>query len=141
MVACWAMQAHENNRAFQLCDKFAITAYRVTETFPKREWYGGLAGQLRKSALSAASCIAEGSAKRGDAEYRRFLDMSMGSLTEAGYQLGFSYRIGFLDEEVFQAAYAEWAEASRVTWALYWTVVKRLENEERRRRKGNRNPE
>jgi four helix bundle protein len=59
----------------------ALAVYDATETFPKREWYG-LAAQARRAAFSVPLNLAEGSAKRGAREFRRFVDIAIGSLSE-----------------------------------------------------------
>ena len=48
------------------------------------------------AALSAPTNIAEGSAKRGNREFRRFLDIALGSLSEVSYLLRFSRDRGLL---------------------------------------------
>ena len=67
--------------AWQRCHELALAIYRATEHFPSAERFG-LAAQARRAAFSAAANIVEGSAKRGSAEFARYLDMSIGSLNE-----------------------------------------------------------
>ena len=60
-----------------------LETYRATRSFPREELYG-LTSQMRRAAFSAAANIVEGSAKHGAREYRRFLDITIGSLAELG---------------------------------------------------------
>lgn len=55
--------------------------YRITKYFPRTETYG-LTQQMRKAAVSLPSNIAEGYGRRYKAEYRQFLSMAYGSLSE-----------------------------------------------------------
>jgi len=55
--------------------------YKITKNFPKEEIYG-LTGQLRRSAVSIPSNIAEGFARFSNKEYRQFLFISLGSCAE-----------------------------------------------------------
>lgn len=55
--------------------------------------------QLRKAALSVASNIVEGCARRTEADYLRFLDMAHGSAREVEYQLTVAQRLGFLTDD------------------------------------------
>jgi four helix bundle protein len=52
--------------------------------------------QLRKAAVSAASNIVEGSARRTTREYLNFLNIATGSAAEAGYLTEVAMRLGFL---------------------------------------------
>src|SRR2546428_11067718 len=78
------MTPFERLIAWQYCHQLAILTYRVTTSFPKTELYG-ITSQMRRAASSAAATIAGGSAKRGRREFRRFLDMAVGSLSEPAY--------------------------------------------------------
>jgi four helix bundle protein len=75
---------YERLLAWQECHRLVLEVYRVTQTFPRHELYG-LTSQARRAAVSAAVNIVEGSAKKGPAEFRRFLDISLGSLSELAY--------------------------------------------------------
>src|SRR5207248_8682002 len=77
------MAAYERFAAWRECHALALEVYRATRSFPKEELYG-LTSQTRRAAFSAAANIVEGSAKHGALEYRRFLDISIGSLAELG---------------------------------------------------------
>ena len=80
------MMPYEKFEAWQLCHKLVLEVYRITSAFPSSERYG-LSSQARRAAFSAAANIAEGSAKRGTREFRRYLDISIGSLAELSYSL------------------------------------------------------
>ncbi|HZI75162.1 MAG TPA: four helix bundle protein [Gemmatimonadales bacterium] len=77
------------------------------------------AAQTRRAALSAPTNIAEGAAKRGLREFRRYLDISLGSLSELSYLLRFSKDCGVLDEETFQSLEELRSKAGVLTWRLY----------------------
>jgi len=118
------MAPYERLEAWQLCHQLALAVYRATDALPRRELYG-LTSQARRAAFSAAANIVEGSTRRGKREFRRFLDISLGSLAELGYVLRLCRELGFLEE----AASAELADlhtaASRVTWGLYSKMAAR----------------
>jgi len=58
-----------------------LEIYKITKDFPRFEMYG-LAQQMRRAAVSIPSNIAEGYGRRHKAEYRQFLSVSYGSLSE-----------------------------------------------------------
>jgi four helix bundle protein len=70
------MLAYERLHAWKLCHELVLAVYGVTASFPKHELYG-LTSQARRAAFSAAANIVEGAAKRGSAEFRRFIDISI----------------------------------------------------------------
>ena len=79
----------------------ACEVYRDTGAFPKAEAYG-LTSQLRRSAASIPAHLAEGCGRSGDAELRRFVQISLGSATELEYHLLLSHDIGLLDAAAYQ---------------------------------------
>jgi four helix bundle protein len=60
--------------------------YRSTHSFPREETYG-LTSQLRRSAVSVASNIAEGQGRLSRKEFRQFLGQARGSLIEMETQI------------------------------------------------------
>src|SRR5438874_634131 len=92
------MLAHERLHAWKLCHELVLAVYAATASFPKHELYG-LTSQARRAAFSAAVNIAEGAAKRGPAEFRRFLDISIGSLAELAYALRLARDLKLLDAD------------------------------------------
>ncbi len=112
---------YERFRAWQACDCLVLAVYRATAGFPRHELYG-LTSQARRAAFSAAVNIVEGSAKRGPREFRRYLDISLGSLAELAYTLQLSRKLAFLADEQWRELDRLRDNASRLTWALYETV-------------------
>ncbi|MGD9661680.1 MAG: four helix bundle protein [Porticoccaceae bacterium] len=69
--------------------------YKVTAQFPKEEVYG-LTSQMRRSAVSIPSNIAEGAARNSKKEFKQFLHVALGSLAELETQVIVSARLGYL---------------------------------------------
>lgn len=74
--------------------KLVVEVYRLTDTFPKSELYG-IVSQIRRSAVSIPSNIAEGKQRGTRKEYRQFLIIAFGSAAELDTQLEISREIGF----------------------------------------------
>jgi four helix bundle protein len=115
---------YERFRAWQACDELVLAIYRITSRFPSHERYG-LVSQARRAAVSSAANIAEGSAKRGAGEFRRYLDIAMGSLAELTYLMRLSQRLQYVTAEQGQEIELLRSTASRLTWRLYEAISRR----------------
>lgn len=111
------MRRYERFVAWRECHALALRVYKETERFPKHELYG-LTSQARRAAFSAAVNIVEGSSKRGAAEFRRFLDIAIGSLGELGYVIRFAADLQLLPTEVAADLEQHQARARVLTWRL-----------------------
>ena len=76
--------------------------YELTKAYPKEEQYG-IISQMRRSAVSIASNIAEGAARQGTKEFVQFLYVAVGSATELDTQLEISKVAKLLDAERLNA--------------------------------------
>jgi len=70
--------------------------YQITYSFPKDEIYG-LTSQIRRSAVSIPSNIAEGRGRNSNKEFIRFLQISLGSLYELQTQLELAVSFNYVD--------------------------------------------
>ena|SRR5688572_8115746 len=118
---------YERFEAWKACHQLVLATYRATARFPDAERYG-LTSQARRAAFSAAANIVEGCARRGSKEFRRFLDISMGSLYEVEYIIRLSRELGMLDETEANRLAGLHTQASRLTWKLYASMTRRSTN-------------
>ena len=91
--------------------------YPVTKGFPKDELYG-LVSQMRRSAVSIPSNIAEGFARRHDREYRQFLFIALGSFAELSTQVTISRMLDYLNESATNEIQDEIEQLSKMTRSL-----------------------
>ena len=89
------MRDHTKLKVFHAADELVLLIYRETQSFPKEELFG-LTAQLRRSALSIACNIVEGSARNTEADYLHFMCIAYGSAREVQYQISVAERLGFL---------------------------------------------
>lgn len=95
--------------------------YKEVENFPDYEKFG-LTSQIRRSSVSIPANIAEGFGRRSKKEFRRFLNISMGSLFEIQTELEVSYNLGFLDKETFEKLYEDTREIERMMSSFISTL-------------------
>jgi four helix bundle protein len=92
------MRDYRKLKVWEKAHQFVLDVYRSTRVFPAEERFG-LTREVRRSATSVPSNIAEGSGRGGDREYARFLSYAAGSASEADYQLLLARDLGYLDEQ------------------------------------------
>lgn len=99
------MASYRDLKVWQLGVDIALEVYRITGNFPKSEQYG-LTSQLRRAAVSIASNIAEGHARKTQKELHRFLNIAKGSLAELETQLIIARELGFADDKSTETLFA-----------------------------------
>ena len=119
------MVPYERFDAWKMTHQLALQVYKVTESWPLSERYG-LTIQIRRAALSAPTNIAEGSAKRGAREFRRYLDIALGSLSEVSYLLRFTRDRGILSDVDFKTLDDLRDQAGKLTWRFYCSLSKSI---------------
>lgn len=82
---------------WQKAVEFAKDIYLITEKKGLKNDFG-LKSQMRDSAISISSNIAEGFERRSRKEYLNFLNIAKGSAGENRSQLYVAYEIGYLDK-------------------------------------------
>jgi four helix bundle protein len=93
------------------------SVYPIAAALPDSERFG-LASQLRRSAVSIPSNIAEGHERRSRAEYRRFIAIACGSLAELETQLELAQRLFKMDARAMAVASASADEVGRLLRAI-----------------------
>jgi four helix bundle protein len=78
----------------------------------------GLIDQMRRSAVSIASNIAEGDERNTDKEAVRFFFIAKGSLAEVRTQLEIAHLVGYIDTVDWQALDTASAEIGKILGAL-----------------------
>lgn len=71
--------------------------YKISRRFPSEEKFG-LTSQMRRAAISVPSNLAEGAARKGNAEFANFINIAKGSLSELETQLIISKRQNYIGD-------------------------------------------
>lgn len=92
---------HKKLNVWKAAMRSAQMVYKITGTFPADERFG-LVAQMRRAAISIPCNIAEGAARQGKKEFRNFVSMAQGSLSELDTQLELSVLLGYLVKDDLQ---------------------------------------
>src|SRR3989338_9062252 len=93
-----------NFKDLKIWDKginLVIDIYKLTSKFPSEEKYG-LISQIRRSAVSIPSNIAEGHSRKTSKDFKQFIAIAKGSLSELETQLIISFKLNFISKEEFE---------------------------------------
>ena len=92
------MRDFRKYKVWTLSHQLTLLIYRRTHFFPKTEIYG-LVSQLRGSAASIGSNIAEGCGRDSDADFMRFLRIASGSASETENHVILAADLGYINKE------------------------------------------
>ena len=118
------MFGFEKLEVWQKAVEYADFIYRATQSFPPDERFG-LTSQLRRSAVSVSSNIAEGSSRASKIDLARFIEIAYGSLLESVSELEIAKRQGFLTGEMFATVYKKAEDVAKMLSGLRRTLKKR----------------
>lgn len=94
-----SIQSHQDLLVWQKSVTLATQVYNATTQLPVAERYG-LTRQIRRSAVSVASNIAEGATRGRRAEFIHFLNIARGSLIELETQVSIAVDLNMLDRQL-----------------------------------------
>jgi four helix bundle protein len=118
------VKSHKDLEVWQLAVELAVAVYAATKNFPKEEQFG-LSLQMRRSAVSIPSNIAEGAARHGKKEFLQFLYVSLGSASELETQLEIAGRVGLGTGSVLKQLDSRSTSVSKMLQGLIRSVRER----------------
>jgi four helix bundle protein len=105
-------------KSYKLC----LHIHKITKRFPKDEMYG-LISQIRRSAVSIPSNIAEGYGRKTTLEYVKFLYVAYGSACELETQTILSGDLDYVGEERLQKLRTEIGDIARMLKGVVTLLV------------------
>lgn len=118
------LKNHKELKVWQKAYELCLKIYKLTEKFPKEERFG-LVAQIRRSAVSIPSNIAEGYNRGHRLEYVQFLNIAYGSLNELDTQLLLSKDLSYASGEEVECILEDLYELERMLAALIRSLKKK----------------
>ena len=112
-----ASRSYRDLKVWQRAINLSIEIYKLTRSFSKDELYG-LVSQMRRASVSVPSNIAEGQSRQSLGDFRRFLNIAIGSLAERHTQLLIACRLAYVDRKEYEKLEAEATEIRRMLFGL-----------------------
>jgi four helix bundle protein len=103
-----------------------VAVYRLSQSFPKEELYG-LTSQIRRSAVSVPSNIAESQGRLDSTEFKQFLGIARGSNCELQTQLEISRALEFGNPILLEETESLSHEVGKMIYALLESVKKQTQ--------------
>lgn len=98
--------------------ELVIFVYKITKQFPDEEKYG-LINQMRRSAVSIPSNIAEGHMRSTNKDFRQFISIARGSLAELETQSIISYELKYIKDNIYEELMIKIEEITRMLSSFY----------------------
>ena len=111
------MQDFKKLRVWQLSREFVSDIYKLTDNFPKHELHS-MTNQLRRASYSIPSNIAEGSGKKSQKEFKRYLNIAQGSTKEIECFLILSNDLKYITYDQFKETNNKLEIISKMLWNL-----------------------
>lgn len=111
------IRKYQNLKVWEKATQLVLEIYALANAFPKDELYG-LTSQLRRAAVSIPSNIAEGSERKSDKDFIRFLRMASASLAEIETQLYIALKLNYLDDSAYNELLKASAEIGKMIHGL-----------------------
>ncbi len=111
------IKGFEDLKVWEKSHEFVLEVYKITQQFPGEEKFG-LTSQIRRSAVSVAANIAEGSKRQHLNEYIQMLYIAQGSLSETKYYLLLARDLKYLSEIKYQELFGPSQEIAKMLSSL-----------------------
>ena len=123
------MKTHKDLDVWKKSVSLVTSIYEVTKTFPKDEIYG-ITNQIRRSAVSIPSNMAEGSARKGEKEFIQFLYISLGSMAELETQLIIANNLKYVKLNDYELMTGRLEEIRKMLIGLIKFVKNKIKSDE-----------
>lgn len=124
-INCIKLKTHKDLTAWQKSYALCLLIFKFVKKFPKSEEYG-LSSQIKRSALSVPSNIAEGYNRHQTKEYIRFLYIAYSSLAELETQLMLAKDLNYISLDNYESTTSLLIETQKIMSGLIKSLKNRL---------------
>jgi len=117
IVTIKRVQSFRDLTVWQRAMELTEAIYRLTQGFPREEAFG-LSHQMRCSAISVPSNIAEGQGRLNTREFKQFLGIARGSVCEIQTQLEIARRLNLGDPKLVDSALSLSHEVGKMIFTI-----------------------
>ncbi|HKI78392.1 MAG TPA: four helix bundle protein [Ignavibacteriaceae bacterium] len=111
------MKTHKDLKVWSKSIEIVTSVYKLTKNFPREELYG-ITSQIRRSAVSIPSNIAEGAARSSVKGFKNFLSIALGSASELETQIIISNNLNYIKPEDKDIILSELTEIRKMIHGL-----------------------
>ena len=116
---------HKDLEVWKRSIDLVVEIYSLTKKLPSEEKFG-LISQMKRSAVSVPSNIAEGAGRSSTKEFIRFLDIANGSLSELETQLIIVSRLNLYETE--EMINSKIVYIRKMLYRLKESLIRKLQN-------------
>jgi four helix bundle protein len=124
---------HKKLDVWKSAMKATTMIYKLTDGFPEEEKFG-LVSQMRRASISIPCNIAEGAARQGKREFKNFLSMAQGSLSELDTQLELTILLGYLSEDEVKEVEGQLLRVDKMLTGLIRSLQKKDKSNESKKK-------
>jgi len=119
------IESYKDLIAWQKSMDLVETIYQMTKKFPAEERFG-LFSQMRRSAVSIPSNIAEGYRRSGRGDYIKFVRYAFGSGSELETQIEIVHRLKLAPKEMITHSKELCEEVMKIINGLLWKLERKV---------------
>ena len=116
-----AIKGFEDLEVFKKAYRVSLEIHTASQRFPKFEQYNGLADQMRRASKGICANIAEGYGKQriSKAEFKRYLQMAIGSADEMRVWLRYCHDLDYIDPTQWEAWRHTYRDVAKMLTGLH----------------------
>lgn len=115
------MKNFRDLKVWEKAHGLTLKVYRLTKDFPVQEQYG-ITSQMRRTAVSIPTNIAEGCGRGSDNDFARFMEIAFASASELEYLLLLSKDLELIEPPSHEQTTKEVEEVKRMLYSFIQTL-------------------